>query len=346
MSRTAVLMSGGVDSSLAAWILREEGRDLTGITAKMWEGGSRCCDLDDIYRAERVCHKLSIPHIVLDLTRSFERHVVGPFVDSYMDGRTPNPCGECNREVKLGRLVGRVARAGFDRVATGHYAALGELGGRAVIREPEDREKSQIYFLALVRPDVLGCLEFPLQDLTKAEVSKRARGLGLPVRDGESQDLCFVGSGRYDELLAERSRACGPGEVLDTEGRVVARHKGHQAYTIGQRFGLEGKRYYVIEKRAEENRIVIGERDEAMMSTISASCLNLFVPLGSVDAGRLRIKYRYNSPSVGASILESGDDRLTVSTSEPCFAPAPGQILAGYEGDCLVFGGIITTAAP
>ena len=346
MSRTAILMSGGVDSSLAAWLLKKAGHDLTGITAKMWEGGSRCCDLDDIYRAERVCHRLGIPHVVLDLTESFERFVVGPFVESYMAGRTPNPCAECNREVKLGRLLGRVARAGFDRVATGHYASIGSREGRSLLCEPRDRDKSQIYFLSLIRQEVLGSLEFPLHDLSKPEVSARVKDLGLPVRRGESQDLCFVGSGKYDQLLQARSGGSGPGEVLDTAGHVVGTHKGHQAYTIGQRFGLKGKRYYVIEKRAEENRIVIGERHEAMMSTICADGLNLFVPPESIAGSRLKVKYRYNSPAVVARVLETSPGRLTVSTEEACFAPAPGQILAGYDGDCLVFGGIIDTAAP
>ncbi len=345
MARTAVLMSGGVDSSLAAWLLKDAGEDLTGITAKMWEGGSGCCDLDDIYRAERVCHRLGIPHVVLDLTSSFERYVVKPFVESYMGGQTPNPCAECNREVKMGRLVGRLLRAGFDRVATGHYASIGFREGRPLLCEPRDREKSQIYFLSLVRPEILDSLEFPLKGLSKSEVSARVKDLGLPVRQGESQDLCFVGSGRYDELLEARSGGSGPGEVIDTGGHAVGTHRGHQVYTIGQRFGLKGKRYYVIEKRAEENQIVIGERHEAMMSTIGASRLNLFVPLDSIDGSRLKVRYRYNSPAVGASILETSPECLRVSTAEPCFAPAPGQILAGYEGDCLIFGGIIETAA-
>jgi tRNA-specific 2-thiouridylase len=345
MARTAVLMSGGVDSSLAAWLLKDAGHDLTGITAKMWEGGSRCCDLEDIYRAERVCHRLGIPHVVLDLTRSFERHVVGPFVESYVSGQTPNPCAECNREVKLGRLLGRAVRAGFDRVATGHYASTRLCHGHRVLSEPRDRRKSQVYFLSLIRPQVLDFLEFPLKNLTKSEAAVRVKALGLPARQGESQDLCFVSSGRYDQLLEDRRRGCGPGKVLDSTGKTVGEHRGHQAYTIGQRFGLRGRRYYVIEKRADKNEIVIGERDRALVSTIEAGCLNLFVPLDSIDQSRLRIKYRYNSPAVGASIDEISKHGLRVKTREPCFAPAPGQILAGYEDDCLVFGGIIERAS-
>ena len=312
----------------------------------MWEGGSGCCDRDDIYRAKRVCHRLGIPHVVLDLTASFERFVVGPFVEAYMAGRTPNPCAECNREVKLGRLVGRLTRAGFDRVATGHYASIACREGRRLLSEPGDRDKSQIYFLSLIRPEVLGSLEFPLHDLSKPEVIARVNELGLPARRGESQDLCFAGSGGYDRLLQTRSPDPGPGDVLDTGGRAVGTHRGHQAYTIGQRFGLEGKRYYVIEKRAGANQLVIGERHEAMMSTISASGLNLFAPLELIEGSRIKVKYRYNSPAVGARIVEASPGRLTVSTQEACFAPAPGQILAGYDGDCLVFGGIIESAAP
>jgi tRNA-specific 2-thiouridylase len=284
--------------------------------------------------------------VVLDLTETFERFVVGPFVESYMAGLTPNPCAECNREVKLGHLLGRLARAGFERVATGHYASISRREGRPLLSEPRDRDKSQIYFLALVRPEVLGSLVFPIKDLGKAEVSDRVKDLGLPARSGESQDLCFAGPGGYDRLLSRRALDPGPGDVLDTSERVIGTHRGHQAYTIGQRFGLEGKRYYVIEKRAGANQIVIGERRQAMMSRISAAGLNLFMPLELIGQSGLRVKYRYNSPAVGARIIEASRGRLTVSTEEACFAPAPGQILAGYDGDCLVFGGIIDSASP
>jgi tRNA-specific 2-thiouridylase len=345
----AVLMSGGVDSSAAALILKEAGYDITGITAKMWEGGSRCCDLDDIYRAQRVCHKLGAPHVVLDLTPDFERHVVDPFVRAYMEGRTPNPCAWCNREVKLGRLANLAVRAGFDRVATGHYARIRDLGGNLAFAEPADSRKSQVYFLSLVRPEAIGRLEFPLQDLTKDDAARKVRDRGLPVREGESQDLCFASSGSYEELLGERAGDAAleetrHGDVLDRHGQVIGTHRGHFAYTVGQRFGIKGRRCYVIEKRAASNEIVVAEREEALMNHFVVSALNSFVPFKDLAGRDLKIKYRYNSPQVPARVTNRNGDRLEFATSELCFAPAPGQILACFKGDCLVLGGVIESA--
>jgi tRNA-specific 2-thiouridylase len=167
----------------------------------------------------------------------------------------------------------------------------------------------------------------------------------LPVGAGDSQDLCFVAGGRYHDLLRREGCVPGHGEVLDTEGNVVGTHKGHTAYTPGQRFGVRGKRYYVIEKRSEANTIVIAGKDRALKSNIKATGVNLFLPLPADSSGRLRVRYRYNTPPVGARIVTAGDGRITVMTDEPCFAPAPGQVLAGYDGDNLVFGAIIESAA-
>jgi tRNA-specific 2-thiouridylase len=346
MARIAVLMSGGVDSSAAAYLLHRRGHEVTGITAKMWDGASRCCDLDDIYRAQRVCHKLAIPHVVLDLTRDFERYVVTPFVESYLDGRTPNPCALCNREIKLGKIADLAVRAGFDRIATGHYARIRSAGAMRFLCEPADRRKSQVYFLSLVRPEVLNRLEFPLQELGKGRVRQMVLDLGLPARDGESQDLCFVSSGRYEELLKDRAGATGPGRVLNADGRAVGTHSGHWSYTVGQRFGVNGKRCYVVEKLATSNEIVIAERGQALMSRITVTGLNFFLPLEEVKRKTLTVKHRYNSAPVAANIAEVDGERLIITTAVPCFAPAPGQILACYYDNCLVFGGIIETASP
>ena len=168
---------------------------------------------------------------------------------------------------------------------------------------------------------------------------------GFPARDGESQDLCFIAAGRYHELLRDRAAEPGTGRVLDTDGLAVGSHKGHYAYTIGQRFGHSGKRYYVIEKRAATNEIVIAERERALKSRITVGSLNLFLPLEAVDGRNLRVKYRYNSSPVAAEIVEMGESTATFQTDTPCFAPAPGQILACYRDDCLILGGIIESSA-
>ncbi len=336
-------MSGGIDSSGAALILKQAGRDLVGLTARMWGGASKCCGEDDIYHAQRVCHKLDIPHHVLNLTKEFDEHVVSSFVKSYLDGLTPNPCAACNREIKFGRLVEAATRFGLEHVASGHYASLDRVNGSLVLTEPADRPKSQIYFLSLVRREVLPRLEFPLSDLRKGDVKEMVKAAGLPARETESQDLCFVTSGRYDEILRSRAGGPGPGDVLDTAGNVVARHKGHVAYTVGQRFGLRGKRHYVLRKCADRNEITIGDRAQALARKIRARSVNYFLDVETEPGNVVLVKYRYNSPVVRGSITEAGRDRLTVLLGEPCFAPAAGQILACYRDDHLICGGIIET---
>ena len=243
--------------------------------------------------------------------------------------------------MKLGKILGLALRAGFDRVATGHYAGIGRIGERPVLREPVEERKSQVYFLALVGPDVLDTLEFPLEGVRKHRVQEIVAGLDLAVRHGESQDLCFVPSGGYRPMLSDRWGDRADGDVLDLEGNVIGNHRGHYAYTVGQRFGLRGRRYYVVEKRAGTNEIVIARRERALKRDITVAGCNFFVPLDELADKELTIKYRYNSPRVTAKILKADDGRITFRAGEPCFAPAPGQILACYWRDYMVCGGII-----
>lgn len=341
MARIAVLMSGGVDSSGAAAVLKDAGHDVTGITALM--SPAEASGGEDVYRARRVCHRLDIPHIVIDSTDDFALHVVGPFIEAYLEGMTPNPCAHCNREIKLGRLLHLALRCGFERVATGHYAGLKREGDTLLLCEPADSRKSQTYFLALVRPAFLKSLELPLAEMRKDEVRSLIGHLGLAARDGESQDLCFVPSGAYHSLICKHS-GTAKGDVVDTDGRVIGTHRGHYAYTVGQRFGHEGKRYYVLSKDASSNRIVIGDRSLAMRQRIRVRAVNNFVPPGDLKNRSLSIKYRYNTAPVGGRVVEWDACRMVFVTDEPCFAPAPGQILACYSRDCLVCGGIIESA--
>jgi tRNA-uridine 2-sulfurtransferase len=341
MARVAVLMSGGVDSSAAALILARSGHEVLGLTAKMWSESSRCCGAEDIYRAQRVCHKLGIPHVVLDLTAEFKQKVVDDFARSYLEGLTPNPCAVCNREIKFGSLVEAAARFGFDRVATGHYAALRPAGSGMVLVEPADRRKSQVYFLSLVRKQVLARLEFPLAQLGKQEARGLVEAAGLPAREGESQDLCFVPSGKYDELLRTYGGDPGRGSVVDKAGRVVATHRGHFAYTVGQRFGVGGRRCYVVRKSADRNELVVGTRADVTASSICARSVNWFIDVEGGTRSVVMIRHRYNSAPQKGRVLEAGPDRLKVTLDEPCVAPAPGQVLACYGDDGLVCGGII-----
>jgi tRNA-specific 2-thiouridylase len=323
--------------------MKQAGHEVVGITARLSGSSSRCCDTEDLYRAKRICHRFDMPHVTLDLQHEFDSQVVAPFVSSYFDGLTPNPCAHCNREIKLGKILGLAVRSGFDLVATGHYAAIKRLHGRPVICEPRDRRKSQTYFLALVEAAALNHIIFPLEGLEKEDVRRLVLGLRLPVRDGESQDLCFIPSEGYHRILEERWDGPASGDVLDTDGNVVGKHRGHYAYTIGQRLGRQGRRYYVIEKRAETNEIIVAEREQTLRSRIAARDVNWFLAVGKIRDKDLRIKYRYNSPAVPGRIEAAAGSRLVVATGEPCLAPAPGQILACYLDDCLVCGGIIAS---
>jgi tRNA-specific 2-thiouridylase len=343
MARVGVLLSGGVDSAFAALRLVELGHDVEGFTAVL-NGEYPSSSSESVEAARGICRALAIPHTEVDLREEFSRLVLRPFTSSYAEGMTPNPCAWCNRDIKLGELAKSIMDKGFDLVATGHYARLGDVGGRRTLCEPLDSRKSQVYFLALVDPGVLRFLVFPLGDFRKAEVTRLVGEAGLTARVGDSQDLCFVTRGKYHDFLGPGGRPPGTGEVLDMEGNVVATHRGHTAYTVGQRFGVRGKRYYVVEKRPETNVLVIGDRDRALKTEITASGINWFLPQEDCQPDRLSIRYRYNSPAVGARILRAGRDRVTVLTDEPCFAPAPGQVLASYRNGCLLFGGIIQSA--
>jgi tRNA-specific 2-thiouridylase len=338
--RIAVLMSGGVDSTCAATLLRRAGHDVTGITSLMSTSGPSPGD-DDIYFARRACHRLGIGHVVVDMTRQFERKVVGPFVEAYASGLTPNPCALCNREVKLGNLVGLALRSGFDRVATGHYARLARFENRPVLGEPRDRTKSQTYFMSLVRPVVLERLVLPMAEVTKEEARHMVRQLGLPAREVESQDLCFVASREYAGLLRERKPDPGTGEIVDAAGKVLGSHRGHWEYTIGQRLGVKGRRLHVLEKDGTNNRVVVGPRQEAYRKRVTARRLNPFISIDRMETAGLKVKIRYASGAVGAEAAEVGDEYITVLTREPCFAPAPGQVLTCWIGDHVVCGGVI-----
>jgi tRNA-specific 2-thiouridylase len=340
MAHVAVLLSGGTDSAFAALHLKAQGHKVQGFTGLFHDGGP-VSSSEDAAAAREICDALRIPHTSIDLRNEFKRHVVDPFVAAYTEGLTPNPCAWCNREIKLGKLLRLIRARGFDFVAAGHYARRGTVEGRMTLFEPLDKRRSQVYFLALIDPGVLAYLLLPAGDFRKEDVRRAVKEAGLPARARASQDLCFVGKGRYHDFLRMGRRPPECGSVVDSHGNVVGTHKGHAAYTPGQRFGMRGRRYYVLEKRPHTNTIVIGERRQAFKTEITATRINLFMPLTGAASSRLTVRYRYNSPPVGARIVEAEADRITVLTEEPCFAPAPGQVLAGYRDGCLVFGGII-----
>jgi tRNA-specific 2-thiouridylase len=342
--KTAVLISGGSDSSCAALCLKRRGDRVTGITARLQPGSASGREDEYVRLAAEVCRRLEVPHMVLDLRRDFQDLVIEPFTRAYLAGETPNPCALCNRTIKLGALAERARLEGFDRIATGHYADLRLGGDGPLLTEPADPRRSQAYFLALVRPESLEGVEFPLARLRRSEVEAELESAGVPAASRPSQDLCFAAGASYRALVERSGEAASEGEVVDTSGKVLGRHRGHWAYTVGQRFGHRGRRLYVLKKEAHSNRIVIGERDEAVKTRVRLKDLNPFVSLERLSGRRVLFKYRYRTPAVAGRLEATGDGGLEMITTQPCFAPAPGQVGAIYAGVDLLAGGLIQSA--
>jgi tRNA-specific 2-thiouridylase len=346
--RVLVAMSGGVDSSLAAARLHAAGREVVGVTLHLWDypdDGSvrgRCCAPEDVHDARRVADALGIAHYAFDRRELFEREVVTPFVEAYLGGETPSPCVRCNRGVKIRELVALADRLGASKVATGHYARIVDDGGTPRLARARDREKDQSYFLHMLGPDVLSRLEFPLGEATKAEVRAEALRLALPgATKGESQELCFVPTGRYDAFVAARAGdRVRPGAIVDGEGRVVGRHDGVFRFTRGQRKNLGvalGKRAYVVDVDAERAEVRLGEPEALLSGAAELGELAL-------HAGPLPLEceavVRYRGRPHAAELLDGGYLRFR----EPVSAVVPGQFAVLYRGDRVLGGGMIRRA--
>jgi tRNA-specific 2-thiouridylase len=369
--KIAVAMSGGVDSSAAAAMLKAEGHELVGFTMQLWnqrrgltvdENGeprpSRCCSLDDVYDARRVAEDLGFPFYVLNLERDFEREVVAPFVRSYLEGETPIPCVACNSRLKFASLDRMALSIGCEKVATGHYARVShdESTGRHRLLRGRDASKDQTYFLWELTQEQLSRALFPLGEKRKTEVREAARLHGLYVAEKrESQEICFVPDGDYagfiDRYLeAEGREAERPtrGEIVDSEGRVVGEHDGVHRYTVGQRRGLGVSRplpLYVVRVEPESNRIVVGQDDELLSSEFTAAGVNWVAfdePTEPVRAD-VRVRYRHTEAPATITPLEGG--RARIRFDEPQRAVTPGQACVFYRGEEIVGGGWIVKEA-
>ena len=369
--RIAVAMSGGVDSSAAAAILKEQGHDLVGFSMQLWnqrrgisvdENGdplpSRCCSLDDVYDARRVAEELSFPFYVLNLEREFERDVVEPFVTSYLNGETPIPCVSCNSRLKFASLDRLAASLGCEKVATGHYARVefDEAANRFRLFRGRNLQKDQSYFLWELTQEQLSRSLFPLGEMSKPEVREVARSSNLAVAEkAESQEICFVPDGNYSGFIdrylqaeGEADRLPPMGEIVDTGGVVVGEHSGIHRYTIGQRrgIGISGERpLYVLGIDAVKNRVLVGEQDELFSGEFIAAGVNWVAfddPKSSVEA-RVRIRYRH--AEAAAMITPLADGRARVVFAEPQRAITPGQATVFYDGDEVVGGGWIVRGA-
>ena len=339
-ARVLVAMSGGVDSSVAAALLRDAGHDVTGVTLKLWggESDSGCCSAADVEDARRVAAQLDIPHYVFNLTDDFGTRVVDLYVDAYADGRTPNPCVECNRSIKFGRLLERADALGFDAVATGHHARVDrDADGRRRLRRGADAAKDQSYVLYMLGQAELARTLLPVGELTKAQVREEATRLGLrTATKPESMDVCFITRGNREEFVTARAGA-RPGPVVDAEGVVLGRHDGVTRFTIGQRRGVgvaAGERRYVVDLDAANATVTLGRREDLLRD--DAELRDLCFVDRAPDAGaRLDVQVRAHGTPVPGRL-----DGTRVCFEEPQPRVAPGQVIAFYAGDMLLGGGI------
>jgi len=345
--KAAVAMSGGVDSSVAAALLKEEGFEVIGVHMELWQHRSRpddatCCSITGQDDARRVCQILDIPFHTLDFSSEFHVRVVDYFCREYAQGRTPNPCVVCNRFIKFDLLMKAVESLGAECLATGHYARIEGSGEGRRLMKAARPSVDQSYFLYTLKQKILSRLLFPLGEHSKAQVRHMAAERGLPVAEKpKSQDLCFIPDGRHQDFL----RGCivpVPGDIVDLEGKVLGRHRGIAIYTVGQRTGLgiaTGRRLFVLRLDPVSNTVIVGSEDNLLASRLKANNLS-FVGERPQRALTVKAKIRFRSPDVSA-VLNILDEGAEVLFDQPQRAIAPGQAVVFYQGDELLGGGTI-----
>ena len=357
--KAIIAMSGGVDSSVAAFLTKEKGFDVTGVTLKMFgneligeDAESKCCSLSDVEDARSVCRRLDIPFYVFNFKDKFEKEVVQRFVRAYEEGRTPNPCIDCNRYIKFEGLLERAVSLDCDYIATGHYARIefDEEKGRWLLKKAcsadGENDKDQSYVLYNLTQEQLAHVLFPLGEMTKAEVRKIAEENGLiNAAKPDSQDICFVPDGDYAAFIERTTGRKSPaGDVINTDGKVVGRHDGLINYTIGQRKGLGiafGKPTYVIGKNSSDNTLVVGSEQELMKKSLIADDLNWISVPELTEPIICKAKTRYRMQEQPCVLYPEPDGRVYVEFIEPQRAITPGQRVVFYDGDIVIGGGVI-----
>jgi tRNA-uridine 2-sulfurtransferase len=370
--KIAVAMSGGVDSSAAAAILKDQGHELVGFTMQLWdqrrginvdENGdplpSRCCSLDDVYDARRVAEELNFPFYVLNLERDFDRDVVQPFVSSYLNGETPIPCVSCNSRLKFASLDRLALSLGCEKVATGHYARVefDPATNRYKLLRGRNYDKDQSYFLWELTQSQLSRALFPLGEMSKPEARDAARQHGLRgvSEKKESQEICFVPDGNYADFIDryleaenETDRLPGAGEIVDPSGRVIGRHEGIHRYTIGQRRGIgiaDERPLYVLSLDANSNRVTVGSSEELLKTEFTAAGVNWIALDRPEEPVRAEVRVRYRHTAAPAIITPLADSRAHIIFDEPQRAITPGQATVFYRGDEVVGGGWIVRSS-
>jgi tRNA-specific 2-thiouridylase len=363
----AVAMSGGVDSSTVAAMLRAEGYNVVGLTMQLWNQRrlagragmpetvtGRCCSLDDVYDARRVAETIGIPYYVVNHEDRFERDVVRPFVQEYLSGRTPIPCSLCNNHLKFDQLLTVARQIGADAVATGHYARVefDDSRGRWLLKRPTDRSKDQTYFLFGLTQEQLSRTLFPLGGMNKPEVRELARKHGLALAEKpDSQEICFVPGGDYknflDAYLAEQGDSLPEtaGELVTTDGRVIGEHGGIHNFTVGQRKGLgvaTGSPLYVLQIKGDTRQVVVGDAENLYSQTLLTRRINLISVDDLGEPTRVSVKIRHRHEPAAATIEKTGADEILVTFDQPQRAITPGQAAVFYDGEIVVGGGWIS----